>query len=72
MTSSYVRNCAGIAGASACSSSSCNVAASAKLCITVEVDLPANITQDSRDDWASVLAQNRQGEFKPISTTERG
>ena len=40
--------------------------------ITVELDLPANITQDLRDDWASVLAQNRQGEFKPISTTERG
>ncbi|EDQ98507.1 uncharacterized protein LACBIDRAFT_335899 [Laccaria bicolor S238N-H82] len=41
----------------------------------VEVDPPAKITWDSRDDWASVLAhfvESGRTDFKPISTTSRG
>ncbi|CAA7271436.1 unnamed protein product [Cyclocybe aegerita] len=41
----------------------------------VEVDPPAKITWDSRDDWAQVLAhfvESGRTDFKPISTTPRG
>ncbi|EDR05437.1 uncharacterized protein LACBIDRAFT_329723 [Laccaria bicolor S238N-H82] len=41
----------------------------------IEVDPPAKITWDSRDDWASVLAlfvESGRTDFKPISTTSRG
>ncbi|KIJ95891.1 hypothetical protein K443DRAFT_682704 [Laccaria amethystina LaAM-08-1] len=41
----------------------------------VEVDPPAKITWDSRDDWASVLAhfvESGRTDFKPISSTSRG
>ena len=38
----------------------------------VEVELPATITWDSRDDWTSVLTrfvESRRTDFKPMSTT---
>jgi hypothetical protein len=41
----------------------------------VEVDPPAKITWDSRDDWANVLShfvESGRTDFKPISTTPRG
>jgi hypothetical protein len=41
----------------------------------VEVDPPAKITWDSRDDWANVLShfvESGRTDFKPISTTSRG
>ena len=41
----------------------------------VEVDPPAKITWDTREDWASVLAhfvESGRMDFKPISTTSRG
>ncbi|KAF8880807.1 hypothetical protein CPB84DRAFT_1817306 [Gymnopilus junonius] len=41
----------------------------------VEVDPPAKITWDSRDDWAQVLShfvESGRTDFKPISTTPRG
>ncbi|KAF6765815.1 hypothetical protein DFP72DRAFT_207312 [Ephemerocybe angulata] len=41
----------------------------------VEVDPPAKITWDMRDDWASVLnhfVESGRTDFKPISTTARG
>ncbi|KIJ95487.1 hypothetical protein K443DRAFT_108719 [Laccaria amethystina LaAM-08-1] len=41
----------------------------------VEVDPPAKITWDTREDWASVLAhfvESGRTDFKPISTTSRG
>ncbi|KIK00902.1 hypothetical protein K443DRAFT_678821 [Laccaria amethystina LaAM-08-1] len=50
---------------------SCNVSQ----VMPVEVDPPANIAWDSRDDWASVLAhivESGRTDFKPISTTSRG
>jgi hypothetical protein len=50
---------------------SCNVSQ----VMPVEVDPPANIAWDSRDDWAGVLAhivESGRTDFKPISTTSRG
>ena len=41
----------------------------------VEVDSPANLTWDSRDDWANVLShfvESGRTDFKPISTTPTG
>jgi hypothetical protein len=41
----------------------------------VEVDPPAKITWDSRDDWANVLShfvESGRTDFKPISTTPHG
>ena len=41
----------------------------------VEVDPPAKIAWDSRDDWANVLShfvESGRTDFKPISTTPRG
>ena len=41
----------------------------------VEVDPPAKITWDSRDDWAQCLShfvETGRTDFKPISTTSRG
>ncbi|KDR68493.1 hypothetical protein GALMADRAFT_78408 [Galerina marginata CBS 339.88] len=41
----------------------------------VEVDPPAKIAWDSRDDWAQVLShfvESGRTDFKPISTTPRG
>ena len=43
--------------------------------VPVEVDPPAKIAWDSRDDWAQVLAhfvESGRTDFKPISTTPRG
>ena len=41
----------------------------------VEVDAPAKISWDERNDWADVLARfvdSGRSDFKPISTTSRG
>jgi hypothetical protein len=41
----------------------------------VEVDAPAKISWDERNDWADVLARfvdSGRSDFKPISTTARG
>ncbi len=41
----------------------------------VEVDPPAKIAWDTRDDWAQVLShfvESGRTDFKPISTTSRG
>ena len=41
----------------------------------VEVDSPAKISWDERNDWAEVLAHfvdTGRSDFKPISTTARG
>ena len=41
----------------------------------VEVDPPAKISWDERNDWAEVLAHfvdSGRADFKPISTTSRG
>ncbi len=41
----------------------------------VEVDPPAKISWDERNDWAEVLAHfvdSGRADFKPISTTARG
>jgi hypothetical protein len=43
--------------------------------VPVEVDPPAKIAWDSRDDWAQVLShfvESGRTDFKPISTTPRG
>jgi len=43
--------------------------------VPVEVDPPAKIAWDSRDDWAQVLGhfvESGRTDFKPISTTPRG
>ena len=41
----------------------------------VEVDPPAKISWDERNDWAEILAQfvnSGRSDFKPVSTTTRG